>query len=428
MTSTSIRVEGLGKRYRLVMGEERPSSWREAAMSLLSSPFAYLRHTLRPPSQDEILWALKDVSFKVEQGEVVGILGRNGAGKSTLLKILSRITDPTDGRAIVRGRVGSLLEVGTGMHPELTGRENIYFSGVVLGMTTREIDRKFEEIVEFANLDRFIDTPVKRYSSGMHVRLAFAVAAQLEPEIMIMDEVLAVGDVSFRKKSQEKLRSAANDGRTVLFVSHAMETMASLCPRAIWLDGGRLVADGPSSDVIEAYLSASASDAPGISARHGLTIHKVTLRDEAGETAHHFYPTDALTIEVEYTAAHRLERPYIWFTIDSDRGPCFGANMYLDGNNVAILDGPGRLSCTFKSLPLIPQAYRVRMAIRREESSDAIVEPQEVATFSVIGDLNDYGLPAATAHVMAPMSVPTVIPYEWKLPDGQMIPVSLRRS
>jgi hypothetical protein len=189
-----------------------------------------------------------------------------------------------------------------------------------------------------------------------------------------------------------------------------------------------VLADGPSNEVIESYISATSNNDPAIGARHGLSIHSVTLRNGAGEAAHHFYPCEDLTIEIEYTAGQRLDRPYIWISIDSERGPCFSANMYLDGSNVAVLEGPGKLACTFKSLPLIPQAYRVRMAMRQNDSTEAIIEPQQVANFSVIGDLEDYGLSGVMAHVMAPTTVPVIVPYEWTLPDGQKIAVSLRES
>ncbi len=202
-------------------------------------------------------WALKDVSFDVEPGEIVGLIGRNGSGKSTLLKILSRITEPTAGSALIAGRVGSLLEVGTGFHPELTGRENVYMNGTILGMKRREIEAKFDEIVEFSELEQFIDTPVKRYSSGMYVRLAFAVAAHLQPEILFIDEVLAVGDVAFQKKCLGKMEDVANGGRTIVFVSHNMHAISTLCQKAVWLDGGRVHAIGPAREIVSTYTAES---------------------------------------------------------------------------------------------------------------------------------------------------------------------------
>lgn len=259
MRNLAIRVENLSKKYMITVNRDaqsrsiRPGEAR-AGRNLLTLRGAFSRQNL----QKEELWPVKDVSFEISAGEVVGIIGRNGAGKSTLLKILSRITEPTSGRAEIFGRVGTLLEVGTGFHPELTGRENIYLSGIILGMKRTEIDRKFDEIVEFAGVSKFIDTPVKRYSSGMYVRLAFAVGAHLEPEILIVDEVLAVGDAQFQKKCLDKMRLMGSEGRTVLFVSHNLDAVTRLCDRAIVLRGGSVVYDGPSHEAVKAYLGEGA--------------------------------------------------------------------------------------------------------------------------------------------------------------------------
>jgi lipopolysaccharide transport system ATP-binding protein len=243
----AVRAEGLSKLYQLGRKRQTDISLRRAIGGTLRSVFGR-----RAPAPT--LWALKDVSFEVKEGEVLGIIGRNGAGKSTLLKILSRLSEPTRGRAIVNGQLGSLLEVGTGFHIELTGRENVYLNGAILGMRRSEIDRKFDQIVDFAGVEAFLDTPVKHYSSGMYVRLAFAVAAHLEPDILIVDEVLAVGDVAFQRKCLGKMEDVASEGRTVLFVSHTMPAVKSLCTRALLLDGGRLVIDGDPDTVIAAYL------------------------------------------------------------------------------------------------------------------------------------------------------------------------------
>jgi lipopolysaccharide transport system ATP-binding protein len=274
MSQVAIRVEGLGKRYRLgqqvgyktlretlltayhtptrVIGE-RLLRMRQlpSATRLEPSPMSY--EPLATSHEPNHIWALKDVSFEVNRGEAIGIIGRNGSGKSTLLKILSRITAPTEGRAEIRGRVGSLLEVGTGFHPELTGRENIYLNGAIIGMRKTEIDRRFDEIVSFAEIERFLDTPVKRYSSGMYIRLAFAVAAHLEPEILMVDEVLAVGDAEFQKKCLGKLGSVAESGRTVLFVSHNMSAISALCKKAVLLEAGRVIARDEVKEVINKY-------------------------------------------------------------------------------------------------------------------------------------------------------------------------------
>lgn len=251
MTEFAIRVENLSKKYLLGHAQQRNDTLRDALVEGLKRLSSKHRDISAEP---DILWALNDISFEVHQGEVVGIIGRNGAGKSTLLKILSRITEPTSGRAVINGRVGSLLEVGTGFHPELTGRENIYLNGAILGMRSREIDRKFDEIVAFAEIEKFLDTPVKRYSSGMYVRLAFAVAAHLETEILLVDEVLAVGDVAFQRKCLGKMGEVAKFGRTILFVSHNMEALQRLCERGILIDQGRDILDSHVGDAVTMYL------------------------------------------------------------------------------------------------------------------------------------------------------------------------------
>ncbi len=264
MTSPIITVEKLSKAYRIGTAEEKYDTLAATAMSWIQAPFRNLKRlaslnttnamTTDTGLSDGLHWALQDVSFEVKEGEVVGIIGRNGSGKSTLLKMLSRITDPTSGRAVIRGRVSSLLEVGTGFHPELTGRDNIYMNGTILGMRKKEIDRKFDEIVAFSGVEKFIDTPIKRYSSGMKVRLAFAVSAHLEPEILIIDEVLAVGDQEFQNKCLGKMNDVATGGRTVLFVSHNMAAVEGLCTTAIHLESGRLVGMGETRETITKYL------------------------------------------------------------------------------------------------------------------------------------------------------------------------------
>jgi lipopolysaccharide transport system ATP-binding protein len=249
--ATAISVQGLSKRYRIGQYQTAYGTLRDALSGGVRRVVAREHH-----DEERDMWALRDVSFDVPDGEVLGIVGRNGAGKSTLLKVLTRIVSPTEGRAEIRGRVGSLLEVGTGFHPELTGRENVFLNGSILGMRQREIVSKFDEIVDFAGVGPFLDTPVKRYSSGMSVRLAFAVAAHLEPEILLVDEVLAVGDAEFQRRCLGRMEDLSESGRTVVFVSHQMQAVAQLCDRAIWLDHGRVEREGPASDVVAEYLQA----------------------------------------------------------------------------------------------------------------------------------------------------------------------------
>ena len=314
MNEVAIRVEGLGKRYRI--GElQSYKALRDTLTRAVSAPFratASIFSGRRPadttrPSRHSI-WALKDVSMEIKHGEVVGIIGRNGAGKSTLLKILSRITEPTEGYAEVRGRVGSLLEVGTGFHPELTGRENVYLNGAILGMKKREINRKFDEIVAFAEIERFLDTPVKFYSSGMYVRLAFSVAAHLEPEILLVDEVLAVGDAEFQRRCLGKMQDVAGAGRTVIFVSHNMAAVQRLCSRAVLLEGGGVAHSGPVQQVIDGYLHSGMQQlgervwndpatAPGDDVAR---LRAVRACNPQGQVASQFKVTEPFCIEVEF--------------------------------------------------------------------------------------------------------------------------------
>ncbi|HSY18374.1 MAG TPA: ABC transporter ATP-binding protein [Candidatus Acidoferrales bacterium] len=261
MSDAAIIAEGLGKKYLLHHQQEgrRYKALRDIIAGRAKSMVKLGARPSQPPVEE--FWALRDVSFEIQHGEVVGIIGRNGAGKSTLLKLLSRITEPTTGRIRLRGRVASLLEVGTGFHPELTGRENIFLNGAILGMGKEEITRKFDEIVAFAEVEKFLDTPVKRYSSGMYVRLAFAVAAHLEPEILIVDEVLAVGDASFQKKCLGKMQDVSKGGRTVLFVSHNMGAVTTLCQTGIWMEKGRLIKTGPARKIVDEYLTANSETA-----------------------------------------------------------------------------------------------------------------------------------------------------------------------
>jgi lipopolysaccharide transport system ATP-binding protein len=335
-----VRAKNLSKQYIIGTREAAYGTLRESIVEAVRGPLRRLRgrNGKRKP---ETIWALKDASFEVASGEVVGIIGRNGAGKSTLLKVLSRITEPTTGRAELYGRVASLLEVGTGFHPELTGRENIFLNGAILGMKKTEIDRKFDQIVEFSELEKFLDTPVKRYSSGMYMRLAFAVASHLEPEILVVDEVLAVGDAQFQKKCLGKMSDVATEGRTVLFVSHNMVAIQSLCKRALWLERGEIVEDGAAGAVVSNYLNHSfgkgaslAEVWPDIKTAPGndsVRLHRVQVRTKDGTSSEPLTTKTPFSIEVEYwnlqpeaklhiTLHLYTEHQVIAFTTGSGRG------------------------------------------------------------------------------------------------------------
>ncbi|MCE5324501.1 ABC transporter ATP-binding protein [bacterium] len=305
--STAVNIENIGKRY--IIGHQRASgTLRDAVTDAFHRIISSRKKGSMLPASKEEFWALKDVSFDIEQGDRVAIIGRNGAGKSTLLKVISRITEPTTGRIGINGRVASLLEVGTGFHPELTGRENIYLNGAILGMTKSEINRKYDEIVAFSEIEKFIDTPVKRYSSGMYVRLAFAVAAHLEPEILVIDEVLAVGDAQFQKKCLGKMGDVSREGRTILFVSHNMTAVQTLCNRAVWLDGGAVRTIGEAGTVASKYLQTSVSsvakqvwdDMSGAPGNDKVRIRSVSVRPESSDSDCSLVINKPIILEFEY--------------------------------------------------------------------------------------------------------------------------------
>lgn len=378
MESLAIRVEGLGKRYRIGAREEAPETLAGALFGWLRAPAENLRNLRRlsrfgPGETDEdVVWALRDVSFEVARGEVVGVIGRNGAGKSTLLKVLTRITEPTEGRAEIHGQVASLLEVGTGFHQELTGRENVYLNGAVLGMSKAEIDAKFDEIVAFSGVERFLDTPIKRYSSGMKVRLAFAVAAHLDAEILLIDEVLAVGDAAFQRKCLGKMDEVASTGRTVLFVSHSMTTVSSLCQRCLYLQDGRLVMDGPSDSMVTRYLDdLSTKDASDLE-------HRVDRRGEGHVRLTAVELLDGETLRpVEVAMAGRPAVLAVSYRSDATQdGPLERFNVGLAfltraGRFLTVLNSEmaerafervppaGRVYCRLPKMPLMPGTYRI---------------------------------------------------------------------
>ena len=319
-----IKARGVSKRYQIGAARAAYGTLREALTGMVQSPFG----RRAGGGGGESIWALKDVSFEVMPGEVVGFVGRNGAGKSTLLNILSRITEPTAGRVELFGRVGSLLEVGTGFHPELSGRENIYLNGAILGMKRAEIERKFDEIVAFAEMEKFLDTPVKHYSSGMYARLAFAVAAHLEPEILIIDEVLAVGDMAFQKKCLGKMGEVAHEGRTVLFVSHHLPSITRLCRRAFWLEDGHLRREGATAEVVAAYLSGSRhaagervwNGAQGAPGNKSIRLVAVRIRDDEERVSPVIDAQHSFTIELEYQLLERLPPLRVGFTLSTGDG------------------------------------------------------------------------------------------------------------
>lgn len=363
MDDITIKVENLSKKYTI--GAKSSGSLRETLVYIWNS---FINKT---KNKEHDFLALNDISFEVKQGEVLGIIGKNGAGKSTLLKVLSRITEPTSGRFIMNGRISSLLEVGTGFHPELTGRENIFLNGTILGMTKKEIKQKFDEIVDFSGVEKFIDTPVKHYSSGMYVRLAFAVAAHLEPEILIIDEVLAVGDSEFQKKCLGKMNEVAKKGRTVLFVSHNMTALAALCTRGIWIKNGQVAYDGDIHTAIKKYLDKEqtnnqSNDLSISKNREGnglIKFIKYKILNEQEEEIDYVFSGQNITFILDFKI--NTENPIpplhfsLWF-LDQNENPYFHlSNSVANGEEFIIKNGPdkGTVACNIPKFPLHQGEY-----------------------------------------------------------------------
>ncbi|MCW3849356.1 polysaccharide ABC transporter ATP-binding protein [Sphingomonas sp. LB-2] len=393
MTSAPvIHAEGLGKSYRLLHRDEgmRYQALRD---TIARAPAALARRlTGKAAGNVETFWALKDLDFEVQQGQVLGVLGRNGAGKSTLLKLLSRVTDPSAGRATIRGRVASLLEVGTGFHPELTGRENIFLNGAILGMKREETKRRFDEIVAFAEVERFLDTPVKRYSSGMYVRLAFSVAAHLEPEILIVDEVLAVGDRDFQKKCIGRMSDVAGEGRTVIFVSHNIHVLRDLCTHGLVLQNGRNAFSGTIAGAIEHYTNASAQAGEKLYP-NGKLVKRVAVRQEGGN----------IVLECDYDDADKqLDIPSFGYIIhDADGRPILGHNPVIEGS-YAGLEFPrtGTVRATISQPRLLDGSYLVSIFLG--DAYTTYFSEDHCVTLAIEGMVSAVQLPAARVGPVYP--------------------------
>ena len=380
MNKTIIRVKNLSKQYRIGKSESY-KTLRDVIANTFSAPFQKNK-----PLPQNYIWALKNVSFEVKRGEVVGIIGKNGAGKSTLLKILSRITEPTGGSVRISGRVASLLEVGTGFHSELTGRENIYLNGAILGMEKSEINRKFDEIVNFAEIEKFLDTPVKHYSSGMYMRLAFAVAAHLEPEILLVDEVLAVGDIEFQKKCLGRMGEVASQGRTVLFVSHNMNAISTLVNRCIYLKKGAIAAIGNKDKVISKYLEETFKEKEKLIYRDkpSTDVPKITrVQLKTSEPNNYHVNSKPLEIEVDFTLPKKIRKTCITLLIRDKRGIACLDFSYFDTGFVCSGAGVYTLKCTFPKFRLYMGKYHVNVYFTEPPGGDFFQLIEHICPFEV---------------------------------------------
>jgi ABC-type polysaccharide/polyol phosphate transport system ATPase subunit len=408
MTAPVIRVESLSKRYHIGTRQSY-DTLRERLVAAAAEPWRRLRRFGRSSEREQdTIWALKDVSFEVQPGEVVGIIGRNGAGKSTLLKILTRITEPTCGRAELHGRVGSLLEVGTGFHPELTGRENIFLSGAILGMTSQEIRSQFDAIIDFSGIEKFIDTPVKRYSSGMHVRLGFAIAAHLQPEILLVDEVLAVGDAEFQRKCLGKMGDVAKGGRTVLFVSHNMGAVQKLCHRSVWLSGGHIHKDGHTPVVVDAYQGLF-SDL-SVNPRARLDVGETTARSDnfvlidvvvssypnVGEHTCDVDPNRGLSLAFRCLSKISLDEAMFSIAVVNDQGvACIWERINgkeMPGHSGIEKDKEFTLTFYLPGVPLARGLYNVNFMSRYAGSLKKLCHYKGVAPFQVTRVRETFGV------------------------------------
>jgi lipopolysaccharide transport system ATP-binding protein len=410
--TNSIEVQGLCKRYRLG-GGVHSTQFRETITAFIRGEFAR-------DDDDESIWALRDVSFQVPQGEVVGIIGRNGAGKSTLLKILSRITRPTLGSIKVRGRVSSLLEVGTGFHDELTGRENVYLNGSILGMRKREVDERFDQIVDFAGVERFLDTPIKRYSSGMRLRLGFAVAAHLDPDVLIVDEILAVGDAGFQKKCLAAMEGLHSGGRTVLFVSHNMAAVENLCSRGIWIDAGRVRMDGSAKDVIGSYLASYAgaelsSTELQLENRVGtgeIRFTGIEYRTADGTPCTTIRSGESITLRLYYHAERAVRHPSFGLRMYTTMGSLITeTSTWHHGMVISeIAAGDGHIDLEFGLLNLLPGRYSLSLWIT--SASGAPTFDGDVRTMLDVEVSDIYG----SGKALDSRYGIVYFPQRWKLP------------
>jgi lipopolysaccharide transport system ATP-binding protein len=421
MSDIAIRVDGVSKLYQL--GKPvRYRTLRDTVTDAVTAPFRRLRGSGAARKEAEMLWALKDVSFEVKHGEVIGIIGRNGAGKSTLLKILARITEPTEGHAEIHGRLASLLEVGTGFHPELSGRENIFLNGAILGMKKAEILRKFDEIVTFAEVEKFVDTPVKHYSSGMYVRLAFAVAAHLEPDILVIDEVLAVGDIAFQNKCLRRLGAVSKEGRTVLFVSHNIAAVRGLCRLALMLEAGAVKEFGGTAETLRAYMAQFAhpeqsGKSPGIlyeagSARTPFQITKISMLEADGSPKLQLHTWDEVIFRIHYRADERVVDGSMVLQVRSQEGTSLLLCSTRPDSNVqmTISKGEGSVDCRFLQWPFSAGTYFFGAALgipykqwltTLDDLAVLRVDPKDVFGSNSV-------LPEASRALIA-------VPHEWKI-------------
>lgn len=408
-------------------GPKAVGQGQQASGSVVRGPSSVVPAEQPGDLRRDEFWAVRDVSFDLKRGETLGLIGANGSGKSTLLRVLNGIFPPDRGEVALRGRVGALIALGAGFHPHMTGRENIYLNGSILGMHREEIEAKIADIIAFSEIGSFIDAPVTTYSSGMYVRLGFAIAVAVEPDILLVDEVLAVGDLAFRAKCAERMRQLVDKGVALILVAHDMNAVQSTCRRALWMDKGRPRMSGSAADVIEAYMTemdrqtvaASLEELKKTGRGTGdIDITKLVLRDGQGRVTDCIQPFDAMTIEIHYKSARRIESPYFWIGIGSEFGSVVGANMLFDGIRPPFVQGEGFIRCHFDRLPLVPQVYRLRGGIRAANGMTMLIASRPLGVFRVEGDVRKLGLSGEVAVSLTRGAAPVFASYSWEFGDG----------
>lgn len=413
--SAVIKFESVSKKYSLGYGQE---SFREMLARSVRGVF-------RPSSINHLqnqLMALNDVSFEVNQGEVLGIIGTNGAGKTTTLKILSKVTKPTSGTFFTKGRVSSLIELGAGFHPDLTGRENIFLNGAIMGMERKEILKRFDEIVAFAELESFIDTPVKRYSSGMYARLGFAVAAHVNPDILLVDEVLSVGDEAFQMRCRDFIRSYIEEGHTSIFISHNLYAIEQLCDRVIWLDKGKIRQMGDPRIVLRQYLDEvdkqliAAGSKDEESSGNLIKTNGLEIINDCGEVTTLLEQGKDMVVRIMYEAPRRIESPYfcIWVSEAQSGLPLFSANMLLDNHSIPYIEGKGMISCRFDKVPLMPKAYNIWLEVYGKDRADLLYKWNVIGGFRILDSYQENSMDNRRGEVIFSRAHGSIkIPYKW---------------
>lgn len=413
--SQIIQFEGVSKYYRIGAGR---GNIRDAIMAI---PSSILRRG-KAVKEDNGHWALKDVSFEINAGSVLGIIGPNGAGKTTSLKILSRVTRPTQGVVRVNGRVSALIELGAGFHPELTGRENILLNGAILGMKQKEIVQRLDSIVAFAELEKFIDMPVKRYSSGMYARLGFAVAVHVDPDILLVDEVLSVGDMNFQRKCFDFIHSYVTSGHTAVFVSHNLYALEQLCDRIVWLDQGKVVAQGPAQEILTAYMKDQDRKLAEVGALQTsqdgmIQIERVYPSDSAGQLKSEFWSGEDICVNLEYRTSAPIAHPHfvlgVWDA--AARQPIFLASMLVDNQSPTAISGQGRIVCQFQAPPLMPRTYLVWGEVYGSDRKKILIQWQPLCAFTILDEHRE-GSSISIRHQRA--DAPVRVPYSWTVVES----------